>query len=94
VAVGFDDDYLTSLLAGGDLGSRDSFRKAVAEPDKANVALFVDFDAADDWLVRFVDDVSGGDKEAVANAKPLEAMGASAWYDGDNSHFVLRLSTD
>jgi len=94
VAVGFDDDYLDDLLAGGDLAGNETFRKAVAEADKANVALFVDFDAADNWLDRFVDDVSGGDEEAVANAKPLDALGASAWSDGDSAHFVLRLSTD
>ena len=94
VAVGFDDDYLDDLLAGGDLGGSETFRKAVAEADKANVALFVDFDTADNWLDRFVGDVSGGDEEAVANAKPLDALGASAWNDGDSAHFVVRLSTD
>ena len=30
----------------------------------------------------------------VANAKPLAALGVSAWAEGDTSHLVLRLSTD
>ena len=55
--------------------------------------MFVDFDGADGWLERFVSSIGGSDDD-VANAKPLDALGVSAWVDGDTSHFVLRLSTD
>jgi hypothetical protein len=93
-AVGFEAAYLDALLAGGDLGSSDSFRKAVADAEKANAVLYVDFDAADNWLVGLIEDLSGGDQDAVANAEPLDAVGVSSWVDGDTGHFVLRLSTD
>ncbi len=94
VAVGFDQAYLDDLLEGGDLGADDTFGTAVREAEKSSVVLFVDFDAADDWLVKFVDDVSGGDDEAVDNVRPLDALGMSAWTVGDAGHFLLRLSTD
>lgn len=93
VAVGFDEEYLEDLLAGGDLGSSETFEDAVAEADKARAALFLDFDAADGWLERFVK-ATGGSDDDVANAKPLSAFGLSSWVDGDTTHMVLRLSTD
>ena len=94
VALGFDEGYLDDLLSGGDLGSDETFKDAVPEADKARLAFFVDFDAADNWLVRFADSVTGGDDEVRANVEPLVALGVSAWLVGDTGHFVLRLSTD
>lgn len=94
VAVGFDDGYLDKLLAGGDLSSADTFRAAVPEADKASAALFVDFDAADGWLERLVAQMTDQDGAAVANARPFDALGASAWGEGDVTHLLLRFSTD
>lgn len=94
VAVGFDEEYLDELLAGGDLGSEDRFQEAVAEADKARFAVFVDFDAADGWLVDLVDAITDGDEEALRNAEPLDAFGLSGWVEGSTTHVVLRLSTD
>lgn len=93
VAVSFAEDYVSQLLGGGDLGDSDVFQGAVAEADKARVALFVDFDAADGWLERLVA-ATGGSDDDVANAKPLSAFGLSGWLDGETSHVVVRLSTD
>ncbi|HSV39087.1 MAG TPA: DUF3352 domain-containing protein [Nocardioidaceae bacterium] len=94
VAVGFDEAYLDQLLAGGDLGSDETFRDAVPEAEKARFAFFVDFNAADDWLVRFAGSMTDGDKEFVENVRPLGAFGVSGWLEGDTGHLVLRLSTD
>jgi hypothetical protein len=91
VAIGFDEAYLDELLAGGDLGQDGRFSDAVVHSDEAIGAFFVDFDA-DDWLVRLADEVGGED--AVANVTPLDALGVSAWVEGDTSHAVVRLSTD
>jgi hypothetical protein len=94
VAVGFSEGYLDDLLTGGNLGDNATFRKAVAEADKANAALYVDFDAADHWLDKLAKDLSSDDQKVIDNVKPLGALGASSWLDGDTSHVVVRLSTN
>jgi hypothetical protein len=38
--------------------------------------------------------VSGGDAAARSNIAPLDALGASAWTQGDVQHGLLRLTTD
>ena len=56
----------------------------------ATSALFVGFDAGDGWVAR----LAGDDAEARANLEPLDALGISAWRDGDVQHGLLRLTTD
>lgn len=95
VAVGTDRGYVESLLDKGDLGDSASFRRVVPEAGRSSAVLFVDFDAGDGWAERLADLVSGGDRSAVENVEPLDALGASSWVDGDAvQHSMLRLTTD
>jgi Protein of unknown function (DUF3352) len=94
VAVALNDDYADSLLKGGSLGSSDRFTGVVPESDRASSVLFLDFDGADHWFDTFVDKASDGDADVVANTKPLGAFGLSSWFDGDDAHVLLKLSTD
>ena len=54
------------------------------------VQCFVGFDAGDGWLAR----LAGGDAQARVNLEPLDALGISAWRDGDLQRGLLRLTTD
>lgn len=90
VAVGPDAGYREKLLSDRGLGDTGSFQRVVEHHDDAAAVLYVDFDAGDDWLVTLAD----GDPEVRENLEPLEALGLSAWLDGDTSHAVLKITTD
>lgn len=90
VAVGVDPAYIERVLTEGGLGGQETFLAVVPEAERATSALFVGFDAGDGWLARLV----GDDAEIRANLEPLDALGLSAWRDGDVQHGLLRLTTD
>lgn len=95
VALGLDRGYVDKLLAKGDLGSREQFRRAVPEAGRASGVVFVDFDAGDGWAEQLADLLSDGDAKAKANIAPLDALGISSWSGDDGvQHGLLRLSTD
>ena len=95
VAVGLDPDYVSQLLAKGDLGGVSTFDDVVPEADRANAVVFVNFDAGSGWAEQLADLVSDGDPEVRQNVAPLDALGISGWVDGDDvQHGLLRLSTD
>lgn len=89
VTVGLDRGYVERVLTEGGLADQEAFRAVVPEADRATSALFVGFDA-DGWATR----LAGDDAEARANLEPLDALGLSAWRDGDVQHGLLRLTTD
>lgn len=90
IAIGVNEEYVSSLAGDGGLGDSDVFQNVVREADAASAIVFVDFDAGNDWLAEmFV-----GDQEAAANVAPLEGFGLSAWLDDDVAHAVMRLTTD
>jgi hypothetical protein len=89
VTVGTDRGYVERALTEGGLADQEAFRSVVPEADRASSALFIGFDAAD-WATR----LAGNDAEARANLEPLDALGISAWRDGDVQHGLLRLMTD
>lgn len=90
VTVGVDPAYVDRVRTDGGLGEQESFTAVVPEAERATSALFVGFDAGDGWLAR----LAGGDAAARANLEPLDALGISAWRDGDVQHGLLRLTTD
>ncbi len=92
IAIGLDEEYVSALLEDGDLGDSEVFQNVVREADDASSILYVNFDAGSDdgWLAKLV----GDDQEVVDNLKPLQGVGMSAWVDDDQSHVVLRLTTD
>lgn len=95
VAVGLDPDYVSTLLAKGDLGSLAAFDDVVPEADRATGVLYVNFDAGSGWAEQLADLLSNGDPTARKNIAPLDALGVSGWMDGDSvQHALLRLSTD
>lgn len=90
VAIGPNADYRERLLSDRGLGDSDSFKRVVEHSDEAGVVLYVDFDAGDDWLV----ELAGDDADVRDNLAPLQALGLSAWLDGETSHAVLKITTD
>ncbi|CAN5448401.1 hypothetical protein BH11ACT8_BH11ACT8_25540 [soil metagenome] len=93
VVVGPSSDYRDALLGNGGLGDSGVFKDVVPHAEDAETVLYVNFDA-NDWLVKLVDGASDGDSDAVANAKPLSALGFSTWLDGDVAHGLFRITTD
>ena len=89
IAIGPNADYRSQVLGHGRLGDSAAFKDVIRESDKASALFFVNFDAGD-WLTG----MAQGDQEIADNLKPLEALGMSAWRDGDTSHAVLRITTD
>jgi hypothetical protein len=96
LALSPSSDYADALLKSGDLGSHEGFGKVVPEARRASGILFVDFDSP--WRQTVVDVIAEDSRKDAAdldaNTKPLEALGMSAWYDGGNSHLLLKLTTD
>jgi hypothetical protein len=87
--LALQDDYRSRLESGGDLGDSDAYEKVI-DRDDAQMVMFVNFDADDDWLVR----VSKDSPEVSENLAPLSAFGISGWVDGDVVHGQLKLTTD
>ncbi len=95
VAVGLDPEYVDLLTKKGALGDVAAFSDVVPEADRATGVLYVNFDAGDGWAEQLADLVSGGNAEVRQNIAPLDALGVSAWEDGDKvQHALLRLTTD
>jgi len=69
-------------------------RAAQVDAGRATGSFYVNFDAGDGWPEQLADVVSGGDAAARSNIAPLDALGASAWTEGDVQHGLLRLTTD
>jgi hypothetical protein len=90
VAIGPNEDYLAEIIGDGVLGDTETFRDVVPEAERAGAIVFVNFDAGDAWL----DALAEGDREAKDNLEPLEALGISAWQDGETGHGLVRLTTD
>lgn len=88
VAVGPSSTYRSKVLGPGGLGSDSTFKDVVPHADGAGAIVFVDFDKFDDLVAK----EAGPD--ALANFKPLKALGISAWIDGSTTHYFMRLSTD
>ena len=89
VAIGPSADYRTQLLAGGHLGDTQAFRDVIASPDHASEVMFVDMDRFE----KSVKEATGSDQQTAANLAPLEAIGFSAWVDGDLGRLSLRVAT-
>lgn len=92
VAIGPSADYRAQLLDEGTLGESDTFDDVIGDADEASAVLFIDFDAADNWLDQLVADSE--DPETVENLKPLRAFGMLAEIDGEVAHVTLRVTTD
>jgi hypothetical protein len=95
VVLGLQQRYVETLAAGGSLGDVSSFQRVVPEADRANSALYVNFDAGAGWLEELGRMVSDGDKDVAANLAPLDAVGISGWTDDDAvQHGLVALTTD
>ena len=88
-AIGPDADWRRALLDGGDLGGTEAYRDVTRGAGDTASLLFVDFDAA--WLLSLAGE---DDEEVRANLEPLRALGFSAWTEDEESHTLLRVTTD
>lgn len=93
VAIGADEDYLGRLVDDGELGDSETLGDVVPDAERAASVFFVDFDA-DNWLDSLVKSFAGDDPEVIENVEPLRALGVSGWLDGDESHALIRLTTE
>lgn len=86
--IGTNEEYTAKLKSEGSLGDSEAYDKVIE--DDAASALFVNFDADDDWLVRLAKD----EPEISENLAPLSAMGVSGWVEGDVVHGVYKVTTN
>jgi len=93
VLVSASEDYLDKLADSGDLGDSSTLKDLVPEAGDASAILFVNFDAGDNWLDELVASLDAP-QDVRENVKPLEALGISSWMDGDESHSLVKLTTD
>jgi hypothetical protein len=56
--------------------------------------VYLDFDAADGWADRLATELSGGDPEVTRNVAPLDALGASGWFEDGVQHGLLTMTFD
>jgi hypothetical protein len=93
VLVSGSEDYLDKLADSGELGDSSTLKELVPEAGDASAILFVNFDAGDGWLDDLVASLDAP-SEVRENVKPLKALGISNWKDGDESHSLLKLTTN
>lgn len=96
-ALAANEEYADALLASGKLADDGTFKTAVPEADKAQAVFFVDFDS--EWVeaIAGTAENQGAEEEAGEirqNLEPLEALGVSAWQDGDTAHLLVKVTTE
>ncbi len=92
VAVSPSESYRKELLAAGSLGDSETFQNVVGDVASSSAILFVDFDAADNWLDQAVE--QSGDEDLLENIEPLSGLGFNTVVDGEIGRFTLRLATE
>ena len=92
VLVSASEDYLDKLADSGDLGDSSTLKDLVPEAGDASAILYVNFDA-NGWLDDLVESLDAPE-DVVDNVKPLKALGISNWTDGDESHSLVKLTTN
>lgn len=88
VAVGPSSSYRSKVLGPGGLGSDSTFEDVVPHASGSRVVIYVNFDKFDNVVSQ------QGGSSALADFKPLKALGVSSWVDGTTTHGFFRLSTD
>lgn len=84
--LGTTPGYVSTLQAGGRLGDSDTFKAAVGDPSKSNVAMFVDLDRLEKQYLPTVPD------DSRAGVEALRAVGVNASVTGDGqSTFSMRI---
>lgn len=92
VAIGPSSEYRAQLLEDGSLGDSDTFGDVVGDTDNSTGILYLDFDAADDWLTTLAG--QSGDQELADNIEPLNALGINTELDDKVARFTLRLAAE
>jgi hypothetical protein len=90
VAIGPSEGYRQDLLAGGNLGDDGTFTDVVPDGGSASQVFFLNIDALEPQITQ----AAAGEQEIVENVRPLRAIGASAWTDGDVARFSVKVSTN
>ena len=90
LALASSDGYATRLIETGGLGDTARFTGVVPEAADSSSIFFMDFNSS--WVDLLTD--AADDAELTANVEPLEALGVSAWRDGDITRALVRLTTD
>jgi hypothetical protein len=85
IAIATTQDYADELVAGGDLGSSESFKAAVADGSDAQFGLFADLDKLEKLYLQAVPEEERG------NIEPLKAIGVSGTTAADGGTFTLRV---
>ncbi|WP_246063522.1 DUF3352 domain-containing protein [Nonomuraea longispora] len=83
--VATTDDYAKKLAETGTLADSETFKTAIADPDEANMALFVDLDKIESL---YLNSMQGDEK---ANAQVLKAVGMSTSMTDSSATFSLRV---
>ncbi|WP_246079903.1 DUF3352 domain-containing protein [Nonomuraea mesophila] len=83
--VATTDDYAKKLAETGTLADSETFQTAIANPDEANMALFVDLDKIESL---YLNSMQGDEK---ANAQVLRAVGMSTTMTDSSATFSLRV---
>lgn len=90
VAVSLDATYAEQVAAGGELGKDEVFRDLVPNAADASFVSYLNLDR----LQPAIEQLAGGDQEAVENLAPLRGVGLSSWNEDDELHVLLRVSVD
>jgi hypothetical protein len=90
VAIGPTAAYRQHVLDGGSLGDDETFKSAIPDAGDASALFFVNIDALEPSITK----AAAGDQQTVDNVKPLRAIGASGWTDGDVTRFSVKVSTN
>ncbi|MEQ7007372.1 DUF3352 domain-containing protein [Actinopolymorpha sp. B17G11] len=85
VAIATTQEYADELVAGGDLGSSESFKAAVADGSDAQFGLFADLDKLEKVYLQAVPEEERG------NLEPLKALGVSGSTTADGGTFTVRV---
>lgn len=92
VVVAMSEDYLDTLAEDGDLGGNDTFQELVPERDGAAGVLFLNVDAGG-WLDELLESM-GAPEEVRENVEPFRGLGVSSWKDGEETHTLVKITTE
>ena len=93
--VATSPDYADKLLKDGKLGDLEAYQKVIPEGDKSTGVFFVNFNSdLRELLGSLVKTMDGPNTQVDRNLEPLDALGISAWNDGDYAHSLIKVTTD
>jgi hypothetical protein len=97
VVITPSEAYANTLLTTGKLGNSAAFKAAIPNARRAYLVFYVNFASElRTSLIQLAKDnrASAQDlRDAERNTAPLNSFGISAWHEGGDDHFLVKLST-